>query len=372
MQSIVRKWPVRIFPAILMMSVLALQSAPTGASLPRSPRSSDVHAGAVSCANSTVCTLVGAPVDGSGAVILRTTDGGSTWHRQSPPAGISGLTAVSCPTTKFCLATGGGPSTFTVATTSDGGITWIGKAGVGVSSWIDAVDCLTPTNCYAEGFAEGWAKGMSGLALLRSRNAGTTWSLLVFPAGGNTASSTTRASLSCPSTVVCYTVRPVGNLSTFDVFTTMNGGSTGKTVLKGEDAAPHSPIGIACWLPTACMVTGAYRGSRVLVTANGGKSWTTYKLPAVDVNGVGVQCLGARRCVVIAETHSGFGAALTANAGIRWSTSAVATVQSPTADEFIGMSCIAAGTCRAMLQTRTTSIYSSIDGGHAWQKAHLP
>jgi len=319
-----------------------------------------------------VCTAVGGPVDSAGATILRTTNSGSTWKPQSPPSGVLGLSAVSCPTVQFCLAAGGGSPEFVTATTSDGGATWQEKPGIGVDTWIDTVDCLSSTNCYAEGFGSGWAKGTSGLALLHTSDAGTSWSTLVFAAGGNGASSTTRPDLACPTARTCYLARPIGNESTFDVFRSSDGGKTGKAVLAKVAGVPNTPVGVACWTAAACMVIGADRGARVLVTTDGGSQWLSRPLPKEALDGIGVQCPSRRRCVVISTSHSGLVAVTTTNAGATWSTAAVAAFWPVVADAFVGLECPTAGSCQMLVQTSTPAVYSTSNGGGHWTKWPLP
>lgn len=331
-------------------------------------------ASALSCPTASVCTAVGGPVDAAGATILRTTNGGATWRPQQPPAGVLGLSAISCPKVEFCLATGGpfGESTeFVTATTSDGGATWHKQPGIGVDTWIDTVDCLSSTNCFAEGFGSGWAKGSSGLAVLHTTDAGASWSLLGLPAGGKSASSTTRAVLACPTAIRCYLARPIGNGSTFDLFASSDAGKTGRAVLVRERGLANTPVGVACWAATSCMVVGADRGSRALVTTDGGARWLSRPLPKGAVDGVGVQCPSRLRCVVVATTHSGLLAATTTNAGATWSTSAVAAFWPVSADAFVGLECPTAGSCHMLVQTSTPAVYSTSNGGEQWTKRPL-
>ena len=53
---------------------------------------------AIACPTAAVCEAVGG--GGSGATILRSTDGGNAWASQSLPSGVSELTGVACASTR--------------------------------------------------------------------------------------------------------------------------------------------------------------------------------------------------------------------------------------------------------------------------------
>ena len=84
-----------------------------------------VNVRAVSCApdppsaSSAMCVAVGDD-GGTVASIIVTNDGGATWTRSVPPAGVTTLSTVSCPSATTCYA-GGGQG---IMKSSDGGSTW--------------------------------------------------------------------------------------------------------------------------------------------------------------------------------------------------------------------------------------------------------
>ena len=72
----------------------------------------DRPAPALSCPSTKSCVAVGGtartgPVEGGEA--LRTADGGETWVRSIIPPGVGALRGVSCPTKAFCVAVGEAP-----------------------------------------------------------------------------------------------------------------------------------------------------------------------------------------------------------------------------------------------------------------------
>jgi|GEM_PF-3539000 len=342
-----------------------------------SSHSSPVSLEAISCPTASVCTAVGGETNGSNAtpaVILRTTDGGKIWVRQTPPTEILGLTTISCPTVAFCLATGG-PfqrfGSFDTVTTSDGGATWRETMGTGYEAYVDTVDCRSPVSCYAEGVASSWGRGTSGVALLHTSDAGMTWSTLALPEGKESG-STPDVSLACPTATTCYVARAIGSTSEFDVFKSADGGRTETTVLRHVAGVADTPIGIACWTARACMVVGAGKGARVLVTSAGGAHWVSRPLPRGALDGVGVQCPTPKRCVVIATTLSGVLAARTSNAAVTWATSAVAAFWPVVAAWVVGPDCATATTCRVLVQTNTPAWYAMADQGAKWKRVSIP
>ena len=83
-----------------------------------------VNVRAVSCAPSaspTSATCVAVGDDGGNvASIIVTNNGGSTWSDAAPPAGVTSLSAVSCPSATVCYAGGGSG----IMKSTNGGSTW--------------------------------------------------------------------------------------------------------------------------------------------------------------------------------------------------------------------------------------------------------
>ncbi len=84
----------------------------------------------------TTATTFGAPRSGT-AVLLTTTDGGSTWTPETVGSSIASLGAVSCPTSSACVATGS-----TTATTSQAGVLVL--TGAAAQPWSAARTQLVP------------------------------------------------------------------------------------------------------------------------------------------------------------------------------------------------------------------------------------
>ena len=101
---------------------------------------------AVSCApNSATCVAVGDD-GGNVASIVITQNGGSTWSDVAPPAGVTTLATVSCPSTAVCYAGGGSG----IMKSSDGGTSWT----IQDSSFpAESISCFTIDECTAVGGA---------------------------------------------------------------------------------------------------------------------------------------------------------------------------------------------------------------------------
>lgn len=107
----------------------------------------------VTCQNDKTCFAAG-----QDAVILRTDDGGATWSRVSwtPPSsqGAFGLKSISCPSAMVCVMVGGnfisGQCCGVIIRTSDGGSTWTNEK-VDLPSLLWSVSCAAETSCVAVG-----------------------------------------------------------------------------------------------------------------------------------------------------------------------------------------------------------------------------
>ncbi len=135
---------------------------------------------AVSCApTSGTCVAVG---DDGGNVssIAITQNGGSTWSDAAPPAGMTTLATVSCPSTAVCYAGGGSG----IMKSSDGGANWT----IQDSSFpAESISCFTIDECTAVG----------GLGIAHTTD-GQTWNTQTSPAGLNSLGS-----VSCPDSLTC-------------------------------------------------------------------------------------------------------------------------------------------------------------------------
>jgi photosystem II stability/assembly factor-like uncharacterized protein len=103
----------------------------------------------ISCSTAAECTAVG-DYTGTPSLILSTTDGGIDWTRSNPPAGVTGLTAVSCVASAACWATGSSGSGAAVITRASVGAPWA-QDEHSASVTFQAISCLGTGQCWAAG-----------------------------------------------------------------------------------------------------------------------------------------------------------------------------------------------------------------------------
>ena len=105
---------------------------------------------AVSCApsaaaSSATCVAVGDD-GGNAASIIVTQNGGSTWSDSTPPAGVTTLSSVSCPSTSVCYAGGGSG----IMKSTNGGASWVIQDAAFPA---ESISCFNIDECTAVGGA---------------------------------------------------------------------------------------------------------------------------------------------------------------------------------------------------------------------------
>ena len=162
---------------------------------------------AISCPSASVCFAVGSP-GGSSANIVATTNGGSTWTRQTVPPGVSALNAITCPSVRRCFADG-----TTVIATTNGGESWtIQTLPKGVDGLGD-ISCPSLSTCYVPTVIG------TKSAVIKTTDSGRIWTGHTVPSGGFLDAIT------CPSVSVCFVAGFVLGRGAV-VITTKNGGTT--------------------------------------------------------------------------------------------------------------------------------------------------
>ena len=140
--------------ALALIGVLGTQvlSPPAAATTPHWQTTASylplTNVRAVSCApsispSSATCVAVGDD-GGQAASIIVTNNGGTTWSGSAPPAGVTTLSTVSCPSASVCYAGGGSG----IMKSSDGGSGW----SVQDSTFpAESISCFTIDECTAVG-----------------------------------------------------------------------------------------------------------------------------------------------------------------------------------------------------------------------------
>ena len=110
----------------------------------------------IACTSTADCEAVGyigAQAFEGTAVALRSSDGGKVWSKpQSVPSGITGLNAVSCPSSTVCDAVGDiGVSGAAAIVTTDSGSKWVKQNLPAQLNYLVAITCPLVNYCQAGG-----------------------------------------------------------------------------------------------------------------------------------------------------------------------------------------------------------------------------
>ncbi|MBF6557065.1 MAG: hypothetical protein IVW52_13035 [Acidimicrobiales bacterium] len=339
---------------------------------------------ALDCPTASSCWAVGSTVGGAGAsngaAVIATTDGGSTWRGQVIPATVGYLSGISCSDQRHCAAVGQADQASNgqgaVITTSNGGATWTQSPPPPGILDVTAVSCGADRRCMAMGTAA------VGTVALVSVSPASGWVQVgALPAGVAGA-----ADISCSDDLRCWvtahTSIDVDRVAGAVVLTT-NGGRTWTTLTM--------PTGLGYLTGVSCL-SGPAAGSGALplpsstttppstpvVTA------TSTTGPTTTSNGSGPTATGARvgvagaRCTVVGTTarspgiaRSGHGLILTStNGGAHWTNQPVVA----TAAALTDVSCPALDSCVAVGSSVATATQAGVavftgSTDHPWKNA---
>ena len=307
----------------------------------------------IACPSPTDCIAVGDAVDSSNssnAVILATTDAGSTWAAQTVPSSLgtgfdTSLISVTCPSAAECFAFGYSAALGDVIlATTNGGANWAVQDTIDALGGTPDITCASTSECFALTDGDG---GSAPSTILETTNGGAAWSNLPLPANLPQLSAMT-----CTSVQDCFVVGGA------DVLETTNGGTSWTTERLGGDppgqASLFSLSSVACVSSTTCIAVGgdgaqaATAGGVVFTTTNGGAAWTGQNVPVADLQSIA--CTSTLDC--FASGFQGYGGLVlgTLNAGASWTAQVI-----PAANSVGALSCPAANTCFTLEGTTTNS-----------------
>lgn len=218
----------------------------------------------IACPTATTCIAVGTTASGA-ALVMRTTDAGSSWHQVNTGVSGSGLNAVACEGATACVA---GGAAGTVLQTADGGSTWTIDAPDATGRGdFTSIACPSATQCFAV------SNGGSGGTLEESSDGGTTWQTSTWQAPQVEGESDAGlASISCIDADHCVAV---GHLTV--------------------DLYPTTTVGTP---DPGTIVTQPYYGSLFASTEDGGETWTSQYFQA-EGGLSGVSCVAPSTCVAV-------------------------------------------------------------------------
>lgn len=324
----------------------------TDAGLTWTPQSlpADEHAGAggvtsLSCPTTRRCVAVGDDVSAVSEIVV-TDDGGATWVRRSVPDSIpSEAWGLACaPGTATCWATTG----FFLLGTSDGGRDW---RIVPSPSYAEAIACVDAERCWAVG-----ATYPDTGAIHVTSDGGDHWTTQAL------VDSSTLTDVSCPDAAHCFAVGFDRTGETGALFATADGGRHWEP--KPLPAGVF-PLDIACPDTRHCLAvdpSGIALGSR-----DGGSHWTSRPLPSELQNVADVTCADRSHCWALGDGAI----AASRDGGITWRT------QTDTTDLSYpdGLACLDRRTCVAVGRDATrggATIAITTDGGETWSSQEPP
>lgn len=237
---------------------------------------------AVTCTSSTFCVSV----NGDGQVLY---DRNGVWSTPQSLAMGGSIEAVSCSSTKFCLAVAAGKAA------TYNGHDWSSVTHIGPTDDIYSVSCPKQTFCAADG-----ANGIAGKPSSLMTFNGHSWTSYKITSTGTLLDRL--LSVSCSTPEFCMATNFDGQILSFN----------GTKWTQSHSAAPKYLISVSCTSSRFCMAVTT-TGHEVMFQ---GGSWSMPKLiPGFKSDGAySVSCISAAQCSVIGLS----GAETTFTSG-RWS-----------------------------------------------------
>ena len=296
----------------------------------------------------------------------------------------SGLTAITCPTSRQCMTVGVGGI---ILASTDGGVSWhirrdVVERGQGpvypcpsnfepppgtrppyvcrifVDPSLDAIDCPTSRACLAVGEAGN---------IVASVNGGVTWQTR--PSGTHNALK----GIACPTSRDCVVVGGngpdvwVGNGDEVEhtqpatVLASTNGGAS--WMKRSSGTGSYTALyGIACPTSHDCLAVGggAIGGAVILASTNGGASWMRRSSGAASYTALyGIACPTSKDCLAVGS-QGGAGTILaSSDGGATWQ-NRTSSIQA-----LAGITCPTRNDCLAG-ESAAASFLVTANGGATW------
>ena len=339
------------------------------------PSSSGAVAASVTATCPTVTTCYADNLGSSqyGAVVEVTTDGGATWQAASLPAGTWLTSNLTCPTAEGCLVggyagvpvgaaspSGGTPAIFV---TTDGGGDWSTVPLPGSAAEVVSLACRSATACVGASYGTPTSTARQGAAAsVRTTDGGASWSVTPFP---GVFVPSNPYGVSCADAGDCVVVGTTG----FGTTPTGSSTASGAALYSVDGGATWSaatvPAGIAVVRAVSCsdegecmavangpatvadeaVASSPYGPSTVLVSTDGGRSWTTpgaIGLAPADLTAIA--CPTAVDCWAVGHGFSGATTTVptgiiesTDDGGVTWSTETLPTRATPAQQASTGL-----------------------------------
>jgi hypothetical protein len=297
----------------------------------------------IDCLNSEACV---ASV-GDAPVRSLTITGGSTVTLGAPPASTPAratpIDALECVSTDKCFAVGTSavPRVATLHSTTNRGASWTAATLPREIDALQDISCASSIRCLAVGFIE--TNNVVDGVLLATSNGGTSWSEVSLPPTVDQIRS-----IDCPSGTLCVMIAKDAVTAFGDsptrILRSTDAGATWTTVSTPSDA----PQEIQCPTTSACV---AFTSTARHISTDGGVSWSVGPLPGLGSMSNGhIECPSQDRCIA---TGLAFGTprggtvqvAVSTDLFATWTVREVATGGTGTAARAVDVSCSSAAAC---------------------------
>ena len=322
---------------------------------------------AVACTSASTCTVGGSvfdPSTGVGTPVLdATSDGGADWTSEPVPAGVTGVTGLSCPSATVCQAVGTSSRSGSnliepaVLGTSDGGATWATETlPVSMGTSI-TVSCGGVGTCELAGVDNGVSPGWG--VLLGTADDGATWATQPMPVGVDGLRA-----VSCASATACTAIGYTGNDGATSVVASSDGGETWQWVA----AIPNATLtGLSCPSASVCEAVGLVNSRPgIYRTTDGGTTWSAQPVPAGMTSLSGVSCASTSVCEAVGSGSADVIG--TTDGGATWSAQPVPAGL----NGLTGVSCASVAVCEAVGYGGSADVIGTTDGGATWTSQTVP
>lgn len=315
---------------------------------------------------------------GLGGTMPASAASGGVWSTQTLPAGTGRITGISCPTTSTCEAsaitydtlhnTGQGQ----LLRTTDGGAHWT-RQTVPSDFVPEAMDCADPTHCWSVGY-QATPTGAVGEAEIAATTDGTAWSAQKLVAWTSGPGFADFKSVACVTDQACWAVGLSGpqngdvGTDAALIYATTDGGATWEA--QTAPAASHYLTDISCPDASHCWAV-VVSATKLALTADGGKTWTYQTGPMGSVAQIAFTSNTAGLAVGSASLGSaGAVPAIwsTADGGASWVADYLPAL--PSGTTVAAVTCGDATHCYAAtsLSPPAATLLASADGGATWSK----
>ena len=230
--------------------------------------------GAVTCPTASECLLGGTGADGR-MLLLRSSDGGSTWdlaHVASPwasqvaPAAQDTIQAISCADVYRCVAVEDYHRGMALLFSSDAGVNWdLARVPAGISP--SEISCTPQGQCLGAGSFPS--------AVLHSSDYGRSWTVVALPpAIATELSNLADETVVCTGANSCAIVGAVGldnPTGALAVIATTDAGRTWYSRVSNVASPGELPSRVSCPATTYCVAADT---TNLFRTTNGGRTWT--------------------------------------------------------------------------------------------------